>query len=365
MRKEKILKVLIFLTGIVCLYTFIAIRSRPLFNTLLKEKVEQGCWDKTKYGELYYFSMISHFREKGLPPVKEKYQFSQNQSKIEEAEIFVFGDSFFDIAREIQFPERIKEETKKKVHYVYNESPLEYFTRLDYKNKTPKLLIYGRVERFIPLEFEKQHEAIYIGDKRSKIRKTIAGIKDKIFYKRTEELYDALLKRSYFTTGIYSLIATVKFDLFKYISYLTPVYGIVNKTPWLFYHDQVNEEITSFYYKHTREEIENICNNIVDLDRKLMENYNIKLIFLPIPAKYTLYHSLINNDEYNNFLPRFYEELEEKDVKFIRIFEDFLNADDILYFGTDSHWKKNGMDIAVNKIMEFLKNDSTLNNYIN
>ena len=349
----------------ICLFAFIAIRVRPLFNAVLIEKMETGCWDKTKYGELYYFSYISHFREKGLPPVKEKYQYSQDQSPIDQAEIFVFGDSFFDIARGTQFPKRIKEESGKKVHYVYKEKPLEYFTRNNFKNDTPKLLIYGRVERYIPYEFENPHEAIYIPDSRSEIRKLIGDIKDQIFYSRTEELYDALMKKSYFTSGIYSVISTIKFDLFGYISNLTPVYFIRNGTPWLFYHDQVNDENTSFYYKHSQKEIENYCNNIEDLDKKLMDNYNIKLFFLPIPAKYTLYHKFINDDEYNNLLPRFYKELDSKDVKFIKILEDYLNSDEVLYYGTDSHWKKKGMDMAVDKIIKFLKNDSTLNHYIN
>jgi len=365
MKKEKLMKYLIYLTGIVCLFAFISIRSLPLFNAVLKEKMEPGYWDKTKYGELYYFSMIPRFREKGLPPVKEKYQFSQDQSSLDEAEIFVFGDSFFDVARGTQFPKRIKEETGRKVHYVYKESPLEYFARNNFKNDTPKLLIYGRVERYIPFEFEKPHERKYNIDTRSDIRKLLAGIKDKIFYDRTEELYDASLKRSYFTTGIYSLIAEIKFDLFGYISNLTPVYSTRYKTPWLFYYDQVNGENTSFYYKHSPEEIENYCKNIEDLDKKLMEYYNIKLLFLPIPAKYTLYHKLINNDEYNNFLPLLYNELDTRDVKYIRIFYDYIDTDEILYYGTDSHWKRKGMDMAVDKIMEFLKNDSALNHYIN
>ena len=365
MRKEKILKWLIYLSGIICLYAFIAIRFRPLFNAVLKEKIEAGYWDKTKYGEYYYFSHISHFKEKGLPPVKEKYQYSKEQASLDETEIFVFGDSYFDIARGTQFPKRIKEETNKKVHYVYKESPLEYFTRNSYKNDTPRLLIYGRVERYIPFEFGKQHEAIYIPDSRSEIRKLFGGIKDIIFYSRTEKLYDALMKRSYFTTGIYSIISTIKFDLFSYISNLTPVYALNDITPWLFYHDQLNDENTSFYYKHSNEEIENYCNNIEDLGKKLLANYNIKLLFIPIPAKYTLYHKYINNDEYNNFLPRLYNELDKKDIKFIKILEDFLNSNEILYYSTDGHWKKNGMDMAVNKIIEFLKNDSTLNHYKN
>ena len=365
MRKEKILKWLIYLAGIICLYAFVAIRTRPLFNAVLKEKMIEGYWDKTKYGELYYFSQVLQYREKGLPPVKEKYQFSQDQASVDEAEIFVFGDSFFDIARGTQIPEMIKEVSGKKVHYVYKEGPLEYFARNNFKNEKPRLLIYGRVERYIPYEFNTPHEAIYIPDNRSDFRKLAAGIKDKIFYSRTEELYDAMMKKSYLTSGIYSVISTIKFNLFGYISNLTPVHFIRKGTPWLFYHDQVNGENTSFYYKHSDEDIIRYCNNIKDLEKKLSDYYNIQLFFLPIPAKYTLYHKFINDDKYNNLLPMLYDELENRDIKFVRLYDDFMNSEEVLYYGTDSHWKKTGMDMTVNKIIDFLKNDSTLSNYIN
>lgn len=365
MKKENILKILIFITGFVCLYSFIAIRVLPLFNTVLKEKMIPGYWDKTTYGELYYFSCISHFREKGLPRVNEKFQYSENQSNLEETDIFIFGDSFFDIARGTQFPKRIMEETGKNVHYVYKEPPLEYFARNHYTNKEPKLLIFGRVERYIPYEFNAPHEPSYVIDDRTEFRKTMANVKDKIFYTRSEELYDALMKKSIFTSDIYSFVSTIKFDLFQYISNLTPVYAVNDTIPWLFYHDQVNGENTSFYYHHSSEEIENYCTNLEDLSNKLLKMYNIKLLFLPIPAKYTLYHTFINNDPYNNFLPLFYAELETKDVNYIRLLNDYLNANEILYYGTDSHWKKNGMDMAVEKIMEFMENDSTMYHYIN
>ena len=73
---ERVLKYLIFIWGAISLYAFIAIRFEPLFNAVLKEDVVEGYWDKTKYGELYYFSMISHFREKGLPPAQRKFEYS-------------------------------------------------------------------------------------------------------------------------------------------------------------------------------------------------------------------------------------------------------------------------------------------------
>ena len=71
---EKLLKGLIYLSGIVCLYAFIAIRSLPLFNLVMKEKMVPDYWDKTKYGEFYYFNFIKYFKEEGLPPAREKFQ---------------------------------------------------------------------------------------------------------------------------------------------------------------------------------------------------------------------------------------------------------------------------------------------------
>lgn len=365
--REKILKVFIYIFGIICLYAFISIRYLPVYNLTLKENLIPGYWDKTEYGELYYFNYITHFREKNMPAVNEKFQDTKEQASLTKAKIFTFGDSFFDIARGTQFAKRLKEKTNMEIHNVYGDYPLEYFLEHNYQKNGCKLLILGETERYIPFKFSTAHSLSYATDPRSETRKRIAEIRDKIFYQRSEEFYDVLLKRSYITGDIYSFIATAKFDLFKYISNLTPVYSLEHNTPWLFYHDQVNDESSSYYYHHTLEEIEQICDNLADLDKKLQDKFNIKLVFFPIPAKYTLYHWIVNNndDVYNNFLPRLYRELEKRDVSCIKIYDDFINSDEILYYGTDSHWKVTGIDMAVEKTITHIKYDSTLTRFIN
>jgi hypothetical protein len=360
---EKLLKGLIYFSGIVCLYAFIAIRSLPLFNLVMNEKMVPYYWDKTRYGELYYFNFIKYFKEKGLPPAKEKFQFTNKQASLNEAKIITFGDSYFDFSRHKQFPERIADTLNVKVYFYHGDFPLVVFAKNKFKNKEPKILLYERVERYIPYAFEKENTPYFSVDTRSKLRKTFANIKDDIFYARTEELLDALLKRSIFTTGIYSFISTLKFDLFKYISPLTPVYCLGKERPWLFYYDQTNGEKTSFYYHHSDSEMNNICDNMADLAGKLKKEYNIRLIYLPLPAKYTLYHNVVNNDEYNNFLPRLYDGLTKRGVEFINVYEDLKNSGDILYYGTDGHWNEKGIRITLNKTLEYFKNDSTLGKY--
>lgn len=365
MKNEKILKWLIYLSGILCLYAFVSVRSLPLFNAILKEKMIPGYWDKTKYGELYYFSMINKFKEKGLPPAQKKYQYKSKNASLNDADIFVFGDSFFDFSRHTQFAERLSDTLNAKVHYYYGDYPLMVLAENHYQSTRPKVLLYERVERYIPMVFENKNTADYEVDDRSAFRKRIGNVKDKIFYKRSEELFDALLKRSYLTTGIYSCIATVKFDVFRYISPLTPVYSADKEKPWLFYSDQTNGEKTSFYYHHSEADMNNYCDHMADLAAQLKEEYNIRLIYLPLPAKYTLYHNFVNHDKYNDFLPELYKGLRKRGVEFIDVFDDFKNSDDILYYRTDSHWNEKGIEMAFNKTMEYFRKDSTLKKYYN
>ena len=94
---EKLLKILIYLAGIVCLFGFISTRYLPLLNSVLTEKMIPEHWEFTKYGELYYFNYISHFREE-LPDPIRKYRFSEKHPDFGEADILMFGDSFLDIS---------------------------------------------------------------------------------------------------------------------------------------------------------------------------------------------------------------------------------------------------------------------------
>jgi hypothetical protein len=185
-------------------------------------------------------------------------------------------------------------------------------------------------------------------------------MRDKLFYRGSEELYDAMLKRSYPSTWLYSQLATLKFDLYGNISSKTPAYLKDGDNSWLFYHDQVNEARTSFYYDFTENQIDSICDNMADLGRQLLEKYNMHLLFLPLPAKYTLYHHLINQDSYNNLLPRLYEGLDERGVKYVNVFEEYEQADTLLFYRTDSHWNQRGIDIAYRKTLEYIRNDSLL-----
>ncbi len=362
---EKVLKYLIFIWGAICLYAFVAVRFEAPFNFVLKENVVDKYWDKTKYGELYYFSMIRHFKEEGLPPAGRKFEFSDKQASVKDCDILVFGDSFFEFSRHKQFPERLADDFSRRVHFVNEDFPLEYLASVGYQDTTPKLVLFERVERFIPLAFEKEHikPPVQLNNEPASFN-PLPYIEEKLFYDFGEKLYDVMIKRSYASQSINSFFATLKFDLYGKISSLTPSYLKDDPNSWLFYHDQVNDAKSSFYYQHTTEQMDSLCNHMADLSEKLRSEYHMEIVYLPLPAKYTLYHQVINNDPYNQFLPRLYEGLEKRSVKFIDVYDKFLESDTLLYYHTDSHWNQRGIDIAYKETIDYLKGDSILNKFL-
>ena len=113
---EKALKWIVGIAGAVCIYAFLAVRCEPLFNFVLLEKTLPEYWENTKYGELYYFNYIKHFRERGPAKVYTEIPAYRQASKIQDADILTFGDSFFDFSRMVTFPERLSDTLHRKVY---------------------------------------------------------------------------------------------------------------------------------------------------------------------------------------------------------------------------------------------------------
>jgi hypothetical protein len=143
--------------------------------------------------------------------------------------------------------------------------------------------------------------------------------------------------------------------MFGYISSSTPKYTLEYDTPWLFFKDQFNDEPSSFYYNHSQEEIDMVCDNIKDLADKLEKHYNLTMVFMAVPTKFTIYSEILTNDVYNNFLPRIYAGLEKRNIPVIKLYEDFNNSDEILYLGTDTHWNNKGIAIAVDNAVDVVQ----------
>jgi hypothetical protein len=361
---ENLLKYIIYASGFLCLYAFIAVRVLPMFNLVLEEDRNPEYFEFTKYGEQYYSSYIRHFRE-DMPAPVDKYRLSDRNPDLHNCDMIAFGDSFFDFSRQKTVAERLHDSLGIKVHSMVGFNlakdwyPLIYLTENKYQSSERKYLIYQVVERNIHNRFIEPHELHWKGPRMAENGKLkpVVKAKDWIFNDKSEELYNVLLKGSYLTTAIYSTVATVKFNLFGYISSQTPVYDLDNfEVPMLFWDVTVNEATTSFYFERTDEMITTYCEHIQDLSKKVSEIYNLEMIFLPVPNKFTLYHRKVRpQDEYDRFLPRLFKAMDKYHINYVNIYDEFLQQDSLLYYGTDSHWNNKGVSITVSKLLEKLK----------
>lgn len=356
---EKALRWIINIAGIVCLYAFLAIRVLPLFNAVLLEKYIPEYWENTKWGELYYFNFIKHFREKNLPDYQVKYRFTDKHPGVQNADILAFGDSFFDFSRMTTYPEQLADSLHQKVFYERMDQPLRYLAENNYQNSEKKYLIYETAERFLHDRFNEPQPTTAYVDQRSGIRKSLAEIRDFLFLDDTELLYSMLLSRSYFTTGVYSGITTLKFDLFRQITPQTPVYSLnYENKPWLFGALQLDEGPRGYKCQHTPDEINNYCDNIELLANELKQKYNLEMIFMIIPSKYTIYHNVVGTEDslYGNFIPKMYDELNRRGIPVIQFYDEFMaqRFDKLLYYGTDTHWTEDGLHIALHKSIQFI-----------
>jgi hypothetical protein len=373
MMKDKMLKILIYVSGLMSLYAFLAVRILPVFNSVLIEKKDPEYFEFTRYGEQYYNSRIIHFRET-LPKALDKYRLSSRNPDVNNSDMIAFGDSFFDFSRQKTVAERLHDSLHIRVHAkagfldAKDWYPLVYLGDKNYHKSQRKYLIYEVAERNIHDRFIKPHEFKWkITNNNPGTATTVfRKIRDFVFNTKSEELFSLLLQGSYLTSGFYSIIATLKFDLFGYISSRTPVYSLDKfEVPMLFYDITVNDKPTSFYFNHNDSLINIYCKNITDLSEKLMDRYNLKLIFLPVPNKFTIYHSTIRpEDKYDDFLPRLCTALGKHHISCVNLYDDFITSDSLVYYGTDSHWNEKGVSITVNRLLELIRKDTINSTFI-
>jgi hypothetical protein len=353
---ERLLKIIIYLAGVFCLFVFVAVRSLPVMNSVLVEKIIPEHWEFTRYGELYNMNRISHFK-KELPAPIRKYRFSEKHPDISEADILIFGDSFLDFSRQTTLPERLNDTLNKRVFFhrfvaPQRANPFCVLPERESWRGKAEMVIYETVERNIPMKFDRPFYETSCEEEEQGL--SVDRVAAEVFPADNEKMYKEYLKRSVFTTHLFALSARIKFDLFGYISSQTPVYK-TGEDPWLFLNRQLGNEPGRSEYKYSQEEIDRYCDNIALLAAEIEQKWNMEMIFIPVPNKYTLYHTVVNEDPYNEFLPRLHKGLDKRNVKYINLYDPFMNSDEVLYYGTDTHWNSKGIDIALEKLLELIK----------
>jgi len=344
---EKFVKYLIFLSGGICLFIFIVTRMEHmpdfLTDTKLISEEKSG-----KYGDLYYLCMVDYFKT-NLPEYYTTFANSEKLKDLNSADIIVLGDSFFRMTRiEKNFIQFLNDSLKLNVFFKQEFNIFNLLQDGNYKKGNPKVILCEIVERHILDNFKNKQI------KKTAVKRGLVDLLNLIVPGEREIYYQYVLQKSIITSKIYNFVVNLRFDWFKEISELVPIYSI--NPPWLFLYKDVNKKFTSFYNYYSDEEIDNVAENIKQLSEELKSDYNLDFVFFPVPNKYSLYSGKINNDKYNMFIPRLYSALEKKGVKTIKIFNEFKNSENILYYPTDTHWNPDGNKLVVKLFLEQMRN---------
>ncbi len=351
MMKERILRWAISAAGIVSLCVFIVTKSETLMDLSTQSMFDDG--------DLYRFAKVLRFKT----PVPERMcrEGEEPDSDPDTASMLIIGDSFMETCRgHLPFPADIAARTGKSVYPEYAGLEPECFDPVYFcwkNNLDPdrkRTVILERIERYILHDYIQPPDTDYEGIKASQNERVswLTTMKRR-WFTQAEKNYEVFLTSSDITAPLIEVWNSLRFALLRQISDQTPRYSL--NPPFLFEKEEVSPVMnTSFYYRHTDSVIARIADNIAFFKRTLREKYNADFWFMPVPNAYTLYHGFINEDRYDNYLPRLCEQLKKRGVRVINVYPAFKASREILFFPTDTHWNAAGEHLAAEVTMSTL-----------
>ena len=350
MNKNRLLLCLIYIAGFLSLLAFIVTKNEDLMDLSTSNMFKDG--------DLYRFAKVLSFKTKLPPADYEDLDYSDVDP--DTSAIIIIGDSFMETCRGHKpFPMLLSEQMGQDVYPVYAGIEPAYFDPVYFcwKNSLDpdkkRIIILERVERYIIDYFgERQREDTIAFHRAAKNHSWWHDVK-RHWFTGAEKNFQVLMTSSNLTSPVMELWNTFRFVAFKQISEETPLYSL--DPPFLFDKEEVVQNLTtSYYYPHTDTLIDQIASNILLYKKLLQSRYNAELVFMPVPNPYTLYHTLINSDPYDGFVPKLCGKLERKGVRTISLYDKFCESKKRLYFPTDTHWNADGVQIAVDQTVNLL-----------
>ncbi len=320
--------------------------------------------DSHDYGNLYDFCKIDDFRS--LPFHKNEYR---PASSLQSAKIISFGDSFFNTAYDSDtFTREFEKCAGLKMMNVardtaakYWDVPLLYFQHSGYRKGRKKYLLLETVETYslrralsykqYEKQWDQQRSAQSLAQKIIRIKKSVFNNTVANFFFQTYDI-DYFFRDNFLIYPVNRLVNTLNFRWTGKIDSRIARYSTLPKM--LFF-----DESVAFDQKlKSSADYTLMVDNLVYLAEALKERYNIELVYLIIPNKYTLYHALAADGYlYDDFIPYIYRELAERGVPTIDIFQDYLACKQqfgaLLYYPCDTHYNKLGKSLLVEKTAQF------------
>jgi hypothetical protein len=350
--RSKIFFIIYMTVGIASLALLIASRVPVIASCLAKT-------GEPRYGDLFNMSRISDFKaETGRDTL---CMINNAPHQASEAKIICYGDSF-----SIGFMQALEQKTG---------IPSNAYLTTQYGTISGCLTSEcfakdGRRQRFFILERAERNLFHYAS------RKENASLRPKPLLKeRLNSIMGAMGSRDsaveYIITsnalvfGLTEVRNTLRFRLLGDLSARTPLYRRDNGM--LFY----GEDIKCNNHPLDLHELQEYVVYLKGLQRTLRESFGLTLIVMPVPSKYTVYgfqgqlagQDKPKMDKYNMLLPELYSRLGKEGIPYVDLYHPFMEETRPLYFISDTHWNKGGMELGaaeLSKVIEKLETSNSL-----
>jgi lysophospholipase L1-like esterase len=315
--------------------------------------------DGNRFSDLYSMCRISTFKE----------QVSRNTSAPEtgnfnEADILIMGDSFLENKLDDKaFKEALQYRTKLKVFdftRVYPDAvntPLFFLKKINQDWSKKRILILETIERYSQkraVEYSKDTRLTY------SMPRFYDKLSDDIFHYND---VNVVVRYNYLLRELFNFKSQLNFNVFNQI--LNKEIGAFSVNPnLLFFYEETN-----FYKKvKSEEDITDVTVRINNLAKEL-EKYNIDLVYVIIPDKFSIYNEYIYGRFHeNSYIPGVNKKLKQKNIKYIDLYSIFLNnknKDELLYYSSDTHFNVKGRELLVDECIKKINEiKSGINNIV-
>ncbi|MBN1882638.1 MAG: hypothetical protein JW885_10730 [Deltaproteobacteria bacterium] len=317
------------------------------------------------YGDLYDLNKVAVFKSK----IPDEFPWSDLETFVEvnDADVVLFGDSFVAFNDELLGYELSRETGKNTSIIVYaalrsqgRNNPLVMLSELQYAPKGKTFLVWEKVERLIAREIPEmapapEEDVVSETETREEASSFLQEIDthlEAIYLHKDKIEYTFLNFQG--TRWLVSCLSTLRFFLFHELPDLTPKYSL--KPNMLFSY----AEVDAYNLEFSQEDVAVMADVIMEIREVLEREYNIEMIFLPIPDKYTIYGDLAGAGPYHDFIPRLEKELARRGVPCVNVLPDYMayreknDINDLIYYPGDTHWNPTGVRIAAEALLTYL-----------
>jgi len=353
--KETLFKVLYVAAGLFCLVLLVYTKYPKFFGSETARKTNRRYYLDTRKRDagLYNLAFVRDLKPADLNGYKKTEALPVLLDKppehdINDAEVIFMGDSFFMHYFGTDF-ERYTGRPAYSYRYTGRLQPMEYLKKegLRTTGSGPKTLVLGMVERNIILQLSRN---VLIPLKRPKSSAFDDAVRKYLLIDDNSlELHiksNSMIKEALFARN------TFRFRAFGLIWSRTPVYSL--NPPMLFFKDEVDFNSD----RHAADKAAVVADNLQKLARELKARYGIRLIFMPIPNKISIYGRYAGV-KYNGFLPALYRRLDKLGVEHVELYQDDLASPEQLYHSAGTHWNYDGAAIAMRKLVRMLDGPRT------